>query len=229
MKPKIVYAFLRFGCLPTGLVLIWQGWEIPLSSGWVAMLLFSAKVFSLLAGIFVTSLGAFVVQNVYFSRSRLPIETRLPMKTWPITQDRKHNSNVDMIWFREAFYLVYASSPYHMGTKHSILVVKRSPDGQHWQQVAELGHEEDDIRDPKFAVIGEKLFIYALLNRETQPRPYTTQVAWSEDGSVWSALTSLGHEGWLFWRPKTRDGPPGMFRRTGINFITTPCSPRPTG
>jgi hypothetical protein len=111
-----------------------------------------------------------------------------------------------MVWYRDAFYLAHAASPYHFGTKHSSILIKRSTDGRIWEQVAEIGRGEEDIRDPTFAVIGEKLFLYVFLNKLTQPLPYTTRVTWTEDGKNWSDLTSIDHEGWLFWRPKTCDG-----------------------
>jgi hypothetical protein len=78
-------------------------------------------------------------------------------------------------------------------------------DGRHWEQVAEIGRGQEDIRDPTFAVIGQKLFLYVFLNKSTQPLPYTTRAAWTEDGEHWSELTGIGHEGWLFLRPKTCD------------------------
>jgi hypothetical protein len=113
---------------------------------------------------------------------------------------------VDLVWFRNAFYLAHARSPFHFGNAESELIIKSSADGRNWMDVAVLGQGAGDIRDPKFAVIGDKLFVYALLNREIYPLPHATRVSWTEDGRHWSALTSLGHEGWLFWRPKTRDG-----------------------
>lgn len=197
MKFKTIYAFLRLGCLPTGLAFLWMGWE--LSGAWVRLL-------SILIGMMAASLGAFVIQNVYFSRSHTFAQPTLPYETWPLTQNRMHNSNVDLIWYRDAFYLVHAVSPFHFGTRHSRLLIKRSSEGRNWEQVAVLGGGADDIRDPKFAVIGGKLFLYVFLNRTTKPLPYTTRVTWSEDGERWGDLTSIGHEGWLLWRPKTRDG-----------------------
>jgi len=163
------------------------------------------KVISILAGTLASLVGGCVIQNVYFSRNGSEINPNVFLETWAITHDHMHNSNVDLTWYRNAFYLVHAVSSFHFGTVNSRLLVKRSKDGLHWEQVAVLKHDQDDIRDPKFAVIGNKLFLYVLLNRETHPLPYTTRVSWTEDGVNWSDLASIGHEGWLLWRPKTRD------------------------
>ncbi|MFZ4616973.1 MAG: hypothetical protein ACOYM2_12360, partial [Rectinemataceae bacterium] len=58
-----------------------------------------------------------------------------------------------------------------------------------------------DIRDPKFGLIGGRLFLYALLNRSFDPEPYGTVAASSADGLEWSALQGLALEGWLLGRP----------------------------
>jgi hypothetical protein len=206
MQPKLIYAFLRFGCLPSGLLLVWGGRVLPSVPGWLGVLLTVLELASLLGGIFLALVGAWVLQNVYFSRNHLPLNKYLPFETWAVTADDMHNSNVDMIEYRQAFYLAHATSPFHFGTCDCELVVKRSADGKHWQEVLRLGHGLADLRDPKLAVIGDKLLLYVLLNKATQPLPYTTRLAWTGDGERWSELSSIGHEGWLFWRPKTFDG-----------------------
>lgn len=205
MTYKRIYFFLRFGCLPTGVFLLWIGWALPLAPGWVAAPLALVKLLSFIAGILAALLGVLVIQNVYFSRNRSQLNPDISLETWAVTHDKLHNSNVDLVWYRGAFYLAHAASPFHFGSEHCLLLVKRSSDGKTWQQVAEFGRGPDDIRDPKFAVIGENLFLYVFLNRETQPLPYATRVSWTTDGNHWSDLVSVGHEGWLFWRPKTND------------------------
>jgi hypothetical protein len=206
MKLKLIYAFLRFGSLPAGLFLFWMGWTLQLSPGWIAVPLTLVKLFILFLALLLTLTGAFVIQNVYFSRNHAQLTPNLSIETWPVTNDRLHNATVDMVWYRDAFYLAHVASLFHFGSERSTILVKRSPDGRNWEQVAEIGRGEDDVRDPTFAVIGEKLFLYVLLNKSTQPLPYTTRVTWTGDGENWSDLTNIGHEGWLFWRPKTRDG-----------------------
>jgi hypothetical protein len=206
MTYKRIYFFLRFGCLPTGLACLWIGWKLSLPLGWEAAPLTLLKLFSLVAGIMATLTGLLVIQNVYFSRNHSRVNPKLSLETWPVTHDRLHNSNVDLVWYQNAFYLAHAASPFHFGCEDCVLLVKRSLDGHNWEQVAVLGRGQDDIRDPKFAVIAGKLFLYVFLNRSTQPLPYTTRVSWTVDGENWSDLASVGHEGWLFWRPKTRDG-----------------------
>jgi len=93
-----------------------------------------------------------------------------------------------------------------MGSDRCRLVVRRSSDARRWERITELGIPGQDIRDPKFAAIGGRLFLYALPNKGFRALPYGTVYASSEDGTHWSGFTPIAHPGWLFWRPKTRDG-----------------------
>jgi hypothetical protein len=63
----------------------------------------------------------------------------------------------------------------------------------------------EELRDPKFAAIGDRLFLYALRNRTWNPEPYTSVYTVSPDGSSWAPLVDIEPEGWLFWHPETFD------------------------
>jgi hypothetical protein len=138
------------------------------------------------------------------------VHPALGASTWDAVADGVHNSNTDLIHYRGQFLLVHAASPYHMGSSECRLVVRRSADAHRWEKIAELRMPGEDIRDPKFAVIGGRLFLYALPNRGFYAVPYGTVYATSETGEQWTpfervVLEGTEPEGWLFWRPKTRD------------------------
>ncbi|MBI1813927.1 MAG: exo-alpha-sialidase [Deltaproteobacteria bacterium] len=138
------------------------------------------------------------------NRSR--VDPQLEIETWDAVADGLHNSNTDMIWWRDHFYLIHAASPFHMGSTRCTLVVRRSRDARTWEKLAELNIPGEDIRDPKFALIGDRLFLYALPNKGLRALPYGTVYSISDDGVRWSPFETIDHPGWLFWRPKTRDG-----------------------
>ena len=138
------------------------------------------------------------------NRSR--VDPALEVATWNAVADGLHNSNTDLIFWRDHFYLVHAASPFHFGSKGCRLIVRRSRDARIWETVAERNIPGEDIRDPKFAAIGDRLFLYALPNRGLRAAPYGTVCAVSDDGVQWPAFKEIGHPGWLFWRPKTYDG-----------------------
>ena len=139
--------------------------------------------------------------------NRAEVDPRLGLVHWALVSDGEHNSNTDLIHWRGAFWLVHAASPYHMGTPRSRLVVRRCADAtpgpdSRWEPVAELRVPGKDIRDPKLAAIGDRLFLYALANEGFQAVPSGTVLATSDDGVAWSEFEPVGPPGWLFWRPK---------------------------
>ncbi len=130
----------------------------------------------------------------------------LEVEHWPLTDDRLHNSNTDLIRWRDRFWLVHAVSPWHLASTRSRLLVRVSGDGRTFETVATLRVPGRDIRDPKWAVIGGRLFLYALPNQGLSATPTHTVLATSGDGREWSEFEPVGPPGWLFWRPKSPDG-----------------------
>lgn len=138
--------------------------------------------------------------------NRSVIEKDLAVETWPAVSDKKHNSNTDLVYFNGYFWLIHASAPWHFASEETKLVLLRSTDARTWEEVAEFKNPGQDIRDPKLAVIGERLFLYALKNEAFTAEPYATTAATSTDGLTWTPFTDMDPAGWLFWRPETPDG-----------------------
>jgi hypothetical protein len=134
------------------------------------------------------------------------VDPALGLESWPIVADGEHNSNTDLIGWRDGFLLVHAASPYHLGTPRSRLLVKRSADGRAFETLARLQVPGQDIRDPKLVVIGGRLFLYALPNDSVYATPEGTVLATSDDAVHWTPFEPVGPPGWLFWKPVTRDG-----------------------
>jgi hypothetical protein len=128
--------------------------------------------------------------------------------SWNIASDNLHNANTDMLEWRKLFYVAYVSSPFHFASDKSVLHVKYSGDqGRSWGEVSTFNPTGEDIRDPKFALIGSRLFLYALKNTSFVAEPYITVYSYTEDGVKWSPFETIPNlDGWLFWRPKTKDG-----------------------
>jgi hypothetical protein len=135
----------------------------------------------------------------------------------------QHNANTDLVYFKDAFFLIHAQSKWHLEDKNGALLVKRSTDARTWEPVAEITVPDTDVRDPKFAVIGGKLFLYFLPNWHFDPLPETTYYTVSDDGVTWKkpreldtitavhrfpdgTSRSVTGGGWNLWRPKSRDG-----------------------
>lgn len=129
------------------------------------------------------------------------------VEDWDAVADGAHNSNTDLTHFAGSYWLCHQASPYHLGSRRSRLLLWRSRDGRAWEKVTEFKNETGrEYRDPKFAQINGRLFLYVLPNNTIRALPVTTAYASSADGVTWEPMRDIEPRGWLFWRPKTRDG-----------------------
>jgi hypothetical protein len=134
------------------------------------------------------------------------VTEELGVEVWPAVADGRHNSNTDLVFFRDSFWLIHASAPWHFASEETKLILHRSTDARTWDEVATFSNPGEDIRDPKLAVIGGRLILYALKNTAFAAEPYLTVAATSDDGVTWTSFEDLKPEGWLFWRPESPDG-----------------------
>ncbi len=164
-----------------------------------------AKWLGIAVAVLVGALGTLIA---YWSlrANTAQVEPMLGVESWAAVGDGMHNSNTDLIFWQDRFYLIHASSPWHFASERCRLVLHRSPDARTWERVTAFHIPGQDIRDPKLAVIGGRLFLYVLKNCALNPEPYTTAFTSTDDGKTWTPMTDVEPAGWLFWRPKTRDG-----------------------
>jgi hypothetical protein len=139
--------------------------------------------------------------------NRSVVSQDLIYETWIGVSDGRHNSNTDMTFWKGYYYMIYASAPWHFASETTRLVLVRSTDARTWERIHEFQNPGEDIRDPKFAIIGDKLFIYFLKNKNfPEAEPYWTLVTASTDGVSWEPYSDVHQDGWLWWRPKSLDG-----------------------
>lgn len=143
--------------------------------------------------------------HMLFYPNRLIVVPELEIKTITIVENGGHNGFPDLMHWRDHFYLAFRSAKNHISQDSSIRIL-RSDDALIWHEVAELKLGDEDIRDPKFAVVHGELFLYALKNKELAVMPYTTIFSTSLDGLNWSVWQDVAPKNWVFWRPKTIDG-----------------------
>lgn len=166
------------------------------------------KILKWLSGALGILLGVLILFLVfsYLRPNQAQVDTSVVVETWPAVDDGRHNSNTDLVDWHGQLYLIQASAPFHFASTDTYLEIKRSTDnGDTWAEVTRFNVQGEDIRDPKFAVIGERLFIYALKNVDFAAEPYATVYSSSTDGQTWSPFQPVQPEGWLFWRPKSID------------------------
>lgn len=143
----------------------------------------------------------------FFRPNSLQINPKLHLQDWDVVADGWHNANTDMIEWNGTFYLVYNREPTQLGSPLSKVVLMNSSDMLNWTEIHTINLPGEDIRDPKLAVIGTRLFVYFLKNAGLIADPYATSYQFTDDGITWSTTADVaGQDGWLFWRPKTYDG-----------------------
>ncbi len=138
--------------------------------------------------------------------NRGDLDSRLGLEHFAAVADGEHNSNTDLLLWNDDLLLVHDARPTHLGSPDARLVVRRSPDAQRWETLAQLRLPGKDIRDPKLIEVDGTLHLYALSNSGAMATPEGTVLATSEDAIDWTAFEPVGPEGWLFWRPKSPDG-----------------------
>ncbi len=172
-------------------------------TGTIAMKILKIFGLFLLIVIVITTL---IIALWFIRPNASEVKHPLALEIWDAINDGMHNSNTDMTFFNNYFYLVHASSPYHFATPECKLVVWRSQDCKQWEKLSTVQIPGEDIRDPKFLVIGNRLILFVLKSIEFTAEPYSTAYLVTNDGIHWSKLKVIGNHGWLFWRPKTFDG-----------------------
>lgn len=136
---------------------------------------------------------------------KLRVNRDVVLDVWDAVNDGMHNSNTDMTFWDGWMYLCHQTSPFHLGSSRSRLLLWRSKDARTWEKVIEFKAEQGEYRDPTFAHINGRLFVYVLPNRGRMAEPYTTVYSSSADGVTWEPFAEVNTPGWLYWRPKTLD------------------------
>ncbi|MHA1649780.1 MAG: hypothetical protein ACTSYB_06280 [Candidatus Helarchaeota archaeon] len=142
----------------------------------------------------------------YLRPNTADIKNNIVMESW-VAVTGQHNSNTDLIYWNKTgrIYLIHDRRPFHLGSTDARLILWSSLDARNWTKITEFSVPGNDIRDPKFAIIGNRLFLYALKNLGVMATPYQTVYTFSEDGINWQPFQEISLSGWLFWRPKTND------------------------
>lgn len=141
-----------------------------------------------------------------------------------VYEDGLHNENTEMIRLGDRILLVFRGGERgQIGSDRAVLLVFESTDdGKSFEYLSEItmpdeGSEEDgagrDIRDPKFVMMGDKLFLYAIARlpgftyRDLFKKTWTVRAESEDGGRTWTEPQRiLDEEGapfedqWGFWR-----------------------------
>lgn len=175
----------------------------------------------------VTLFGAWIIYNDIRPPPNYSYDSILQLSHWtvvPAGNDpaKQHNSNTDLIFHNGSFWLVHAQTKWHLEDTNGDLVIWKSADALIWEEVTRINLLDTDVRDPKFADINGRLFLYFLPNYRFDPGPNTTYFTYSDNGYLDyptpqelevnitrdfgnGTITHTLEGGWNLWRPKTND------------------------
>ena len=132
----------------------------------------------------------------------------------------QHNAFTDLIRLRGKWYCTFREAEGHVGGDGRLRVLT-SDDGKAWRSAALLAEEGIDLRDPKLSVTPDgRLMIvtggsvYAGTRRLQGRQP---RVAFSADGTTWTAPQRVLDEGDWLWRVTWHDG-----RAYGVSYHARP-------
>lgn len=119
-----------------------------------------------------------------------------------------HNAFTDILRHDGYFYVTFREAENHVGTDGLIRVI-RSKDGAAWESCGLLSEDSIDLRDPKISVTPDKRLMLIMGGSDyeggelvgRQPR-----VAFSSNGTDWSAPQRVCSPGDWLWRVTWRDG-----------------------
>ena len=126
-----------------------------------------------------------------------------------------HN-NLDVAWFRGRLYFAYRTGPNHFAHEDVVLHVVSTADQVTWV------HEQSmvlhaDIREPRFLVAGDRLFLYTALLGTILASfdPQYTQVSELVGPGEWTAPERVLDDTFIAWRTRTLGGVPSLFGYVG--------------
>ena len=120
-----------------------------------------------------------------------------------------HNAFTDLIRWHDRWFCAFRESDAHVGGDGRLRVIT-STDGETWESAALLVEEGVDLRDPKLSitpddrlmmVAGGSVYAGTKTLQGRQPR-----VAFSADGTTWTAPERVLDEGDWLWRVTWNDG-----------------------
>ena len=123
-----------------------------------------------------------------------------------IIKDENHNFLTDAIEWNGSYYFIYMNNKNHAGSSSSKLILLKTNDFKTWINIKNFSGNGFDIRDPKLAVINNRLFIYCLLNDGLIAAPKKTSYFYTDDGINFSEISDIQNaDSWLFWKPQSFD------------------------
>ena len=119
---------------------------------------------------------------------------------------QKSNNNVDVILFKETYYMAFRTGAHHFPNKKSKLYILRSKDLNKWEYETEISLG-NDVREPRWIEFNNRLFLYYFEGGRCplQFQPQHIWVSYPLDSGLWYSQIIQGMDGFVPWRLKSYD------------------------
>lgn len=117
---------------------------------------------------------------------------------------KKSNNNVDIIRYNNKFYLAFRSASRHFPSADARLIILSSTDRLHWHTEL-IVHLEADVREPRFFVLNNSLWLYFFKGGRSRFRFDPQQVfayEYTSDSEQWKKYEIPSLQGYVPWRIK---------------------------
>jgi hypothetical protein len=118
---------------------------------------------------------------------------------------QKSNNNLDLIKYKDRYYLAFRTAPFHYASVKTVMYVVSSKDLENWDYETEI-HLNRDLREPKFAVYHDTLNLYFFTGGTSMFtfEPHQLMMVRSIGGNFWSSPESSNLNGFIPWRIRER-------------------------
>lgn len=126
----------------------------------------------------------------------------------PIPVKLQHsNNNVDLVKFKERFYVAFRTAPSHFASKKTRLYVISSKDLKTWEYEYTI-FTKSDLREPRFAVLKDSLYLYFFQGGTNffkfEPKEISVIVTNGKQGE-WTVPSSTGLDYFVPWRLRNKN------------------------
>ena len=132
-------------------------------------------------------------------------------------------NNVDVVVFRGRCYAAFRTAPTHFASRRTRIVVVSSPDRQRWEREADFTLMESDLREPRFLVYRDKLFLY-FFRAGSNPLTFAPQSIYAVERTgpgAWTEPRAIFRPGYVVWRARTFQDRAYMSVYLGAGLYTT--------
>jgi hypothetical protein len=116
------------------------------------------------------------------------------------------NNNLDLVKFKERFYVAFRTAPTHFASSKSTIYVISSPDLKTWKYEYTI-FRASDLREPRFAVLKDSLFLYCFRGgtKLFKFEPQEILVTTTAGDYRWTNTYNIGLDGFVPWRLRNRN------------------------